>query len=42
VVQRAHERVEDILANHVVDPLAPDVEAELERIVHEVEERVGK
>jgi len=39
VADRAHERVEQILAEHQVDPLDADVEAELERIVHEVELR---
>ena len=39
VAERAHERVEQILAEHQVDPLDADVEAELERIVREVEER---
>jgi trimethylamine--corrinoid protein Co-methyltransferase len=35
----AHERVEQILAEHQVKPLAPGVEEELLRIVREVEER---
>jgi trimethylamine--corrinoid protein Co-methyltransferase len=35
----AHERVNQILAEHAVEPLAPGVEAELEQIVREVEER---
>ena len=39
VADRAHERVKQILAEHQVDPLGADVEAELERIVREVEER---
>jgi len=39
VADRAHERVEQILAEHQVDPLDAGVEAELERIVREVEER---
>jgi trimethylamine:corrinoid methyltransferase-like protein len=39
VADRAHERVAQILAEHQVDPLDADVEAELERIVREVEER---
>jgi trimethylamine--corrinoid protein Co-methyltransferase len=39
VADRAHERVAHILAEHQVDPLDADVEAELERIVREVEER---
>jgi len=38
-VQRAHEKVEEILAAHQVDPLDAGVEAELERIVREVDER---
>ena len=39
VADHAHERVERILAEHQVDPLDADVEAELEHIVREVEER---
>jgi trimethylamine--corrinoid protein Co-methyltransferase len=35
----AHERVQQILVEHVVDPLDAAVETELERIVREVEER---
>jgi trimethylamine--corrinoid protein Co-methyltransferase len=35
----AHERVQQILSDHIVDPLDASVEAELERIVREVEER---
>jgi trimethylamine--corrinoid protein Co-methyltransferase len=35
----AHERVQQILAEHEVEPLDGDVETELERIVREVEER---
>lgn len=35
----AHRRVEEILSEHEVDPLEPAVEAELERIVEEVERR---
>jgi len=42
VAQRAYERVEEILAQHTVDPLDSKVEAELERIVREVEEREAK
>ncbi|MFH1929393.1 MAG: trimethylamine methyltransferase family protein [Chloroflexota bacterium] len=42
VAKRAHERVEEILAQHTVDPLDSKVEAELERIVLEVEEREAK
>lgn len=42
MADRAHERVEEILAQHQVDPLPPQVEAELERIVREVEEREAK
>lgn len=42
VAERAHERVEEILAQHTVDPLDSKVEAELERIVREVEEREAK
>ncbi len=39
MADRAHERVAQILAEHRVDPLPPGVEAELERIVREVEAR---
>jgi len=39
VADRAHDKVAQILAEHQVDPLDADVEAELERIVREVEER---
>jgi trimethylamine:corrinoid methyltransferase-like protein len=39
MAELAHERVQQILAEHTVDPLDSDVEAELERIVREVEER---
>jgi trimethylamine--corrinoid protein Co-methyltransferase len=39
VADRAHEKVAQILAEHQVDPLDAEVEAELERIVREVEER---
>jgi trimethylamine--corrinoid protein Co-methyltransferase len=39
VADRAHERVEQIIAEHPVDPLDAKVEAELERIVQEVEAR---
>lgn len=42
VVERAHERVEQILAEHQVDSLDAGVEAELERIVRGVEEREAK
>jgi trimethylamine--corrinoid protein Co-methyltransferase len=42
MAQAAHERVQQILAEHVVEPLEPGVEAELERIVREVEEREAK
>jgi trimethylamine--corrinoid protein Co-methyltransferase len=42
MADRAHERVEQILSQHQVDTLPPAVEAELERIVHEVEEREAK
>jgi len=42
VAEQAHERVEEILAQHTVDPLDSKVEAELERIVLEVEEREAK
>jgi len=42
MADRAHERVEQILSQHQVDALPPAVEAELERIVHEVEEREAK
>lgn len=39
VVEKAHERMQQILAEHRVDPLDTAVEAELERIVKEVDER---
>jgi trimethylamine--corrinoid protein Co-methyltransferase len=39
VADRAHERVEQIIAEHQVDPLDAKVEAELEHIVQEVEAR---
>jgi len=39
VLERACEKVDHILAEHRVDPLDPRVEAELERIVREVEMR---
>ena len=39
MADRAHERVAQILAEHRVDPLPAGVEAELERIVREVEAR---
>jgi trimethylamine--corrinoid protein Co-methyltransferase len=39
VADRAHERVEQIIAEHQVDPLDAKVETELERIVQEVEAR---
>ena len=39
---RAHEKVAQILAEHQVDPLPADVEAELERIVREVKVREEK
>ena len=42
VADRAHERVEQIIAEHQVDPLDAKVEAELERIVQEVEAREKK
>jgi trimethylamine--corrinoid protein Co-methyltransferase len=42
VADRAHERVEQIVAEHHVDPLDAKVEAELERIVQEVEARETK
>jgi len=42
VADRAHERVEQIIADHQVDPLDAKVEAELERIVQEVEAREEK
>ncbi len=42
MADRAHERVERILAEHQVDPLGSDVEAELERIVRQVEAREVK
>ena len=38
----AHERVNQILAEHQVEPLDPGVEAELERIVREVEAREAR
>jgi trimethylamine--corrinoid protein Co-methyltransferase len=42
VADRAHERAEQIIAEHHVDPLDAKVEAELERIVQEVEARETK
>ena len=39
VAERAHQRVEEILRSHPVDPLDAAVEAELEKIVREVEAR---
>jgi trimethylamine--corrinoid protein Co-methyltransferase len=43
MAQAAHERVQQILHEHTVDPLDSGVEAELERIVRDVEVReVGK
>lgn len=39
MVQRAHEKVEEILAVHQVDPLDAKVEAELEQIIREVHKR---
>ncbi len=42
VADRAHERVEQIIAEHQPDPLDAKVEAELERIVQEVEAREKK
>lgn len=42
MADHAHERMERILAEHQVDPLPAEVEAELERIVREVEARQTK
>ncbi|MBN1836725.1 MAG: trimethylamine methyltransferase family protein, partial [Spirochaetales bacterium] len=42
MVDRAREEVERILAEHQVEPLPAQVEAELERIVREVEAREAK
>jgi trimethylamine--corrinoid protein Co-methyltransferase len=42
VADRAHERVEQIIAEHAVDPLDARVEAELDRIIQEVEAREKK
>jgi trimethylamine--corrinoid protein Co-methyltransferase len=42
MADRAHEKVEQILSQHQVDPLPAGVEAELERIVREVEEREAR
>lgn len=42
VADKAHEKVQRILAEHQVMPLDATVEAELERIVREVEEREAK
>ena len=42
VADRAHERVQQILAEHQVVPLEARVEAELERIVREVEQRAAR
>ncbi len=42
VAEKAHDRVQKILAEHQVLPLDPAVESELERIVREVEAREAK
>jgi len=42
MVDKAHETVEKILAEHQPDPLPDGVQAELERIVREVEQRESK
>jgi trimethylamine--corrinoid protein Co-methyltransferase len=42
MADKAHESVEKILAEHKPDPLPPSAEAELERIVREVEAREAK
>lgn len=42
VADKAHEMVQKIIVEHKVDPLEASVEAELERIVREVEERESK
>ena len=42
MADKAHESVEKILAEHKPDPLPPAAEAELERIVREVEAREAK
>jgi hypothetical protein len=42
MADKAHETVEKILAEHSPDPLPPAAEAELERIVREVEAREAK
>ena len=42
MAEQAHERVEQILAEHQVLPLDASVEAELDRIVREVAEREAK
>ena len=42
MVAKAHDRVEQILAEHVVDPLPESTEAELKRIVEEIEKREEK
>jgi trimethylamine--corrinoid protein Co-methyltransferase len=39
VAERAHQRVEEIVRSHAVDPLDASVEAELEKIVRDVEAR---
>jgi hypothetical protein len=42
MADKAHETMEKILAEHKPDPLPPSAEAELERIVREVEAREAK
>jgi len=39
MTDRAHEEVERVLSKHKVDPLPDDMEAELERIIRDVEKR---
>jgi trimethylamine--corrinoid protein Co-methyltransferase len=41
-LERAHDMVEKIIAEHKPDPLDSKIEAEMERIVREVEEREAK
>jgi trimethylamine:corrinoid methyltransferase-like protein len=42
VADLAHEQVEKIISEHKVEPLDGTAEAELERIVREVEDREAK
>jgi hypothetical protein len=42
MVQHAQVRVEQLLAEHAVEALPASMEAELERIIRDVEEREGQ